>query len=129
LYAFAALEAFSATALNSLPVQALAVDMSEIVPAPAVASNAAMTDSESSPSVTIRKHQFGQRAISLRTAGRTQDVAAYVNISEAAMHDLRGHAFIGTQNFNGEFHLAGPLLGSLTRASGLALKVVEFSFA
>jgi hypothetical protein len=40
LYAFAALEAFSATALNSLPVQALAVDMSEIVPAPAVASNA-----------------------------------------------------------------------------------------
>src|SRR5690242_2342986 len=55
LYAFAALEAFSATALNSLPVQALAVDISEIVPAPAVANNAAMTDSASSPSVTIRK--------------------------------------------------------------------------
>jgi hypothetical protein len=39
------LEAFSATPLNSVPVQALAVFTSEIVPAATAANNAAMMDS------------------------------------------------------------------------------------
>jgi hypothetical protein len=55
LYAFAALDAFSATALNSRPVQARAVDMSEIVPAAAAPNIAAITDSASSASVIHTK--------------------------------------------------------------------------
>ena len=42
LYKLAALEALSATVLNSAPVQALEVVTSEIVPAAAAANNAAM---------------------------------------------------------------------------------------
>jgi hypothetical protein len=57
-YNFAALEALSATALNSLPVQALEVDTSEIVPAAAVAINAAMMDSASLASVMSRKSEL-----------------------------------------------------------------------
>jgi hypothetical protein len=53
LYAFAALEARSATALNSLPVQARAVLRSEIVPAAAAAISAAMMDSGSLASETV----------------------------------------------------------------------------
>jgi hypothetical protein len=49
-YAFAALAALSATALNSAPVQALAVVTWEIAPAAATAINPAMVDSASSVS-------------------------------------------------------------------------------
>ena len=51
-YARAALEALSATSLNSLPVQAREVVTSEIMPAAAGAISAAMMDSASSASVT-----------------------------------------------------------------------------
>ena len=47
LYKLATLDALSATALNSAPVQALEVVTSEIVPAAAVANNAAIADSAS----------------------------------------------------------------------------------
>jgi hypothetical protein len=46
-YKLAVLEALSATALNSAAVQALEVVTSEIMPAAAVANNAAMRDSAS----------------------------------------------------------------------------------
>ena len=55
LYKLATLEALSATALNSAPVQALQVVTSEIVPAAAVANNAAIADLASSVSVMSRK--------------------------------------------------------------------------
>src|SRR5262245_20309382 len=56
-YALAALEALSAIALNSAPVQALAVVTSEIVPAAAAAINAAMMLSASLASVMSRKSE------------------------------------------------------------------------
>ena len=54
LYKLATLEALSATALNSAPVQALEVVTSEIVPA-AAANKAAIADSASLVSVISRK--------------------------------------------------------------------------
>src|SRR6266480_1504830 len=56
-YALAALEALSAIALNSAPVQALAVVTSEIVPAAAAAINAAMMLSASLASEMSRKSE------------------------------------------------------------------------
>jgi hypothetical protein len=56
-YALAALEALSAIALNSAPVQALAVVTSEIVPAAAAAINAAMMLSALLASETSRKSE------------------------------------------------------------------------
>ena len=56
-YAFAALEALSPIALNSAPVQALAVVTSEIVPAAAAAINAAMMFSASLASEMSRKSE------------------------------------------------------------------------
>ena len=56
-YAFCALEALSAIALNSAPVQALAVVTSEIVPAAAAASNEAMMFSASLHSEMSRKSE------------------------------------------------------------------------
>ena len=56
-YAFCALEALSAIALNSRPVQALAVVTSEIVPAPAAASNEAMMFSASLHSEMSKKSE------------------------------------------------------------------------
>src|SRR5262245_48635889 len=55
VYKLATLEALSATALNSAPVQALEVVTSEIVPAAAAANNAARADSASLVSVMSRK--------------------------------------------------------------------------
>jgi hypothetical protein len=55
LYKLATLEALSATALNSAPVQALEVVTSEIVPAAAAANKAAIADSASLVSVISRK--------------------------------------------------------------------------
>ena len=54
LYKLATLEALSATALNSAPVQALEVVTSEIPPAAAAANNAAIVDSASLVSVMSR---------------------------------------------------------------------------
>src|SRR5262249_34027328 len=56
-YALAALEALAAIALNSAPVQALAVVTSEIVPAAAAAINAAMMLSASLASEMSRKSE------------------------------------------------------------------------
>src|SRR5262249_12296243 len=56
-YAFCALEALSAIALNSAPVQALAVVTSEIVPAADAASNEAMMFSASLHSEMSRKSE------------------------------------------------------------------------
>src|SRR5262245_37996497 len=55
LYKLATLDALSATALNSAPVQALEVVTSEMAPAAAVARNAAIADSASLVSVMSRK--------------------------------------------------------------------------
>ena len=56
-YALAALEALSAIALNSAPVQALAVVTSEIAPAAAAAINAAMMLSASLASEMSKKSE------------------------------------------------------------------------
>jgi hypothetical protein len=56
-YALAALEALSPTALNSAPVQALAVVMCEIAPAAAAAINAAIMFSASLASEMSRKSE------------------------------------------------------------------------
>ena len=57
------LEALPAIALNSLPVQAREVVTSEIMPACATASSAAMMDSASSASVTSRKSAAAGREV------------------------------------------------------------------
>src|SRR5262245_51933468 len=57
LYALATLEALSPTALNSAPVQALAVVISEIAPAAAAAISAAIMFSASSASEISRKSE------------------------------------------------------------------------